>query len=123
MFRKCNLLLTPRIALRIGLGFTFIYAGVYSFLDPTSWIGFIPLWIANIIDAEILISIHAVIQLVLGLALLTGFLLPLISFISFFDILAILLFYGIDAITFRDSGLLMATLGLFLLAIERKEQK
>ena len=36
--------------LRIGLATVFLYAGISAFLNPIAWIGFIPLWLRNIIS-------------------------------------------------------------------------
>jgi uncharacterized membrane protein YphA (DoxX/SURF4 family) len=113
--------LKPALALRIGLGLTFIYAGIMSFLAPENWIGFVPQWIGSIIDPMIFLQIHAGFEIVLGLALLVGLWLPLVALLAFLDIFAILLFYGIDEVTFRDFGLLMAALALYLLISNNSE--
>ncbi|MCP6719796.1 MAG: DoxX family protein [Patescibacteria group bacterium] len=121
MFKIKNLkLINPALALRIGLGLTLIYAGVNMFLNPFNWIGFIPRWIGNIIDPQTFLYIHSTFELVLGLILIIGLWLPLAALLMFLNMFAILLFFGVDDITFRDFGLLMAALALFLLAVERK---
>ncbi|MFH0712833.1 MAG: hypothetical protein V2A55_03215 [Candidatus Jorgensenbacteria bacterium] len=61
------------------------------------------------------------IALRIGLALLGSFFLPFASLIAFFDMFALLLFYGVDEVTFRDFGLLMAALGLFLLTSDKSK--
>jgi len=47
-------------------------------------------------------------------------LLPLFAVLAFFNFFAILIFYGIDAITFRDFGLSGAALALFVRALQTR---
>ena len=115
--------LKPAFALRIGLGLVFIYAGLLSFLAPENWIGFVPRWVGSVIDPQLFLSVHAGFEIVLGLAILAGFLLPLASLLTFFDMFALLLFYGIDEVTFRDFGLLMSALALYLLTIKQYQRE
>ena len=109
-------------ALRFGLGLVLIYAGTHALMDPISWLGFIPQWVGNFINLETFLYIHAVFELVLGLMLIIGLWLPLAALVIFFNLLAILLFFGIDDITFRDFGLLMMALALFLVSTETNKQ-
>lgn len=123
MFKFKNLkLINPVLALRIGLGLTLIYASVYMFLDPFSWVGFIPHWIGNIINPQTFLYAHAAFELVLGLMLIVGWWLPLAALLMFFNMFAILLLFGVNDVTFRDFGLLMAALALLLLSTEKKEK-
>ena len=115
--------LSPVLILRIGLAAVFIYAGIHMFFDPQSWIGFVPDWVDKILSREIFLYIHSGLELALGLMLLLGIFLPFVSLVSFFDIVAILLFYGIDDVTFRDFGLAMMALALFLFAKEKRNSK
>jgi len=116
-------LIKPALVLRIGLGLIFIYAGLHMLQDPQNWVGFVPSWIETIINRQTFLYIHAIFELILGVLFLVGLWLPLISFMAFFDFFAILLFFGIDDTTFRDIGLLMMTLALFLISIEDKKKK
>ncbi len=111
--------LNPVLVLRIGLAAVFIYAGIHMFFDPQSWIGFVPDWVDKILDRQTFLHIHSGIELLLGILLLLGVFLPFVSLVVFFDIVAILLFYGIDDITFRDFGLAMMALALFLAATKK----
>ncbi len=108
--------------LRIGLALVFLYASTQMFANPSDWIGFVPSWVGAILPIETFLWIHAIFELLLGLMLLVGLWLHIGSFLAFIDFLSILIFYGIDVVTFRDFGLLMASLALFLL-VARPEKK
>lgn len=116
--------LDPAMILRIGLGGTMVYAGTSIITNAQSWLGFTPQWLLNILpmDGVTFLMIHGIFELVLGLFLVSGFLLKLSSLIAFFDLLLIIVFAGIDLITFRDFGLLMSALALFIL-VARSEQE
>lgn len=102
--------------LGIGLGFTFLYAGIASLVDPISWVGYLPSWTAAILPAETLILIHGVFQTALGVALATNWMLRTAALIAALDLSAIILFYGIDTVTFRDVGLLIMAAALYRIA-------
>lgn len=108
--------ISPEIILRLGLGLTFIYVGLQSLLDPLSWIGFLPYWLTPIIHPAIALKIHAIVSLIIGVSLLTGFKLKIFSILAFLELAAILIFYGVDNVTFRDFGLATAAIALFLLS-------
>ncbi|MEX1014281.1 MAG: hypothetical protein WDZ80_03925 [Candidatus Paceibacterota bacterium] len=107
--------LKPIIILRVGLGAVFVYAGISSLAIPTLWSGFIPSWLLEFFDESILIIVHGIIQTAIGALLLLGYWLKEISLAAFFDILLIIIFFGIDPVTFRDFGLLMMALALFFM--------
>lgn len=110
----------PVLALRLGLGLVLVYAGIGMFANPENWVGYVPQWLGKIIAPETFLVVHGVFELVLGVSIVTGFFLPIASLLLFLDMGSILLFYGVDDVTFRDFGLLMSALALFLLVQEDK---
>lgn len=108
------------IILRFGLGFTLIYAAISIWLSPTDWIGFVPRWVEMFGSREDFLISHAVLEFILGLGLLIGKYLPWLGAIAALDFFSILVFYGIDAVSFRDIGLTAAALALFLRTLEGK---
>lgn len=102
------------LVLRLGLGLVFIYAGLDSLIEPESWAGYIPQFIFGIIEKNTFLTAYAIFELAIGLSLLIGIKLKIASFIAFLSILSILIFYGVDNITFRDFGLALAALALFI---------
>ncbi|HXF44321.1 MAG TPA: DoxX family membrane protein [Candidatus Paceibacterota bacterium] len=119
MFRIGKSALNPILILRLGLGLTFVYAGASSLSNPSSWIGYVPEWTGFIAPAGTLLALHGVFELLIGLALAAGFYLPAASLVAFLDIGLILVLYGVDDVTFRDFGLLMSSLALFILSKNR----
>lgn len=119
MFIMNNKILNPQFVLRIGLAGVFLYAGLSSLMSPDLWIGFIPTWVSSIIPADIFLLVHGIMEVVLAFLLVGGVFLPFASFVAFADLLSIILFFGIDEVTFRDFGLLAAALALYLLSKKR----
>ena len=109
--------ITPELVLRIGLAGTFTYSGINSLLNPTSWIGYIPQWIEGVpfLTRELFLTLHGSFEIILAIALLIGLYKKLVTLLAFLSIAAIIIFSGIDDVTFRDFGLLAAAYALLLL--------
>jgi len=115
--------LTPAFVLRIGLGLTLLYAGAHMIGDTVTWAGFIPPWMYKIVSPSLFLTIHGIGELLLGALFLAGLFLPAISLLTFLDMLSIMVFYGVDDISFRDFGLMMAALALFLLSRNTRKKE
>lgn len=103
-----------KFLLRAGLAFTFAYAGLASLMDPDAWIGYVPDFVENFLSRETFLLLHGVFELLLALAILIKFK-PRYTFaLASLDILGILFFSGIDAVTFRDVGLFFTAFALWL---------
>ncbi len=106
--------------LRLGLAFIFIYAGVSAFFNPEAWIGFVPGFIGNTIMRGYFLFVHDIINLGLGLWLLSGkrqFYAAIISCLMLAGI--ILTNLGSFLVTFRDVGLLFAAVALAVINYRR----
>ncbi len=114
--------ITPELALRIGLAGVFLYAGVNSLLNPTAWIGFVPQWVESVpfLTRELALMIHGVFEILLAFILLIGFWKRLASILAFLSLAGILIFYGVDDVSFRDFGLLAAAYALIQLEKQQK---
>ena len=111
---------TVSYLLRLGLAFVFIYAGIASFVNPSDWIGFFPLFLRNLLNNNLLLIGHSAFEVVLGLWLLTGkwpFYSSVISAVAIFGIIIFNL--GSMDIIFRDVAILFMALSLVLLSYER----
>ena len=120
-FRKLN----AEWALRLSLGAMYLYSGIDIVRHPSAWtwaIRSLPAWINGPITTfgvENFLYVQGVVEIILG-ALLLGWFVPkkvvrYIGLISALEMAAIVLLVGIDAVTFRDIGLIGAGLALFLI--------
>ncbi len=57
-------------ALRLGLAFAFIYPAISAFIEPNNWIGFIPIFIRNLVSAEIFLMVYSIAELIIGVGIL-----------------------------------------------------
>ncbi len=110
--------ITSEFALRVGLAGVFLYAGVNSLLNPTSWIGFVP----QIPFREFALMAHAIFEILLAIILAIGLWKRLAAILAFLSLAGIITFYGIDDVSFRDFGLLVAAYAL-MLDIKNKSNK
>lgn len=118
MLNTKNIKLNPVLILRLGLGAVFIYAGLSSLMSPFLWVGFVPQWVGVIMPVETFLIFYGVFEVLLGVTFISGFSLRAASVLAFLSLLSIIVFFGVDEITFRDFGLLMMALALFLLSKE-----
>ena len=120
--------LSPQWALRLGLGVMYLYSGYDLFVHPAGWVWAVPVFLKNIISSLVSITAYLKFQGVLEIAIAIILLLPFIPqiilklavVVSVLEMAAILIFTGIDAITFRDIGLIGNGLALYLLLIQKK---
>ena len=107
--------------LRIGLAFVFIFASISAFLNPQAWIGYVPSFIENFITRAYFLFIHDIVNMVLGLWLLTGkktFYAAIISSVVLAGI--ILTNLGSFLITFRDVGLFFSAIALAVMSKDNR---
>ena len=101
------------LVLRIGIGFVFAWFGWNAISAPDSWVRLVPDWQAAIIDARTLVLVHGAVELVLGVLLIVGARIRLVSGILLLSILhTLFLISGPSFI--RDVGIAAATLSIFL---------
>ncbi len=110
------------LLLRIAVAFPMLWAGVRQIMNPTDWIGFVPSWIGSIINPDLFLIAHAFTNLIVGLGLLLGFWRILFSAAATAMFVSILIFYGIDDVTFRDVGLAIAAFILLSQSLRRHSQ-
>ena len=106
--------------LRIGLAFIFIFVALSAFLNPQAWIGYVPTFIGNTITRGYFLFFHDIVNLALGLWLLSGkktFYSAVVSCLVLAGI--ILTNIGSFLITFRDVGLFFAAVALAVLSRKR----
>lgn len=120
--------ISPEWPLRLGLGLMYLYSGYKLFYFPQNWYGFVPQWFSQTVTSVISINTYlrfqGIAEFIIGLLFLSWFSgmrgIQLAALFAIGEFLLILIFVGIDLITFRDIGLLGAA--TTLLIIIRQEQ-
>lgn len=115
--------LTPQIFLRLGLGIMYVYSGADLFFNPQHWYGFVPAWFTRfllpVISVDTYLAMQGVGEILIGLVFLAWlaprWLVWKVAFLAALEMALILMFIGVDPITFRDIGLLGAALALLLI--------
>lgn len=119
--------LSPEWPLRLGLGVMYLYSGYDIIAHPSAWqwaIIRLPQVVQNPINqvgVDVYLKAQGTSEVVLGLLLLAWFLPRIVlkwtSLLIVFEMALILLLVGVDAITFRDIGLLGAATALFFFSL------
>lgn len=113
----------PEWPLRLGLGLMFLYSGYDIFYHSSSWLWAVPTWFSRLITPVIAVENYLMIQgageFVMGLLFLAWFSgkrgVRVAAVLASVEMAAILLFTGVDLVTFRDLGVLGAALALVIL--------
>ena len=112
--------------MRIGLGAMYLYSGYDLMAHPTAWHWALPYWLRQVITQfmplDTYLRMQGVVEIIMALVLLAWFLQPVIvkwiAMLSALEFLTILVFAFVPfseanlLITFRDIGLLGASLAL-----------
>lgn len=120
----------PEWSLRIGLGLMYLYSGYDLFFNPYHWYGFVPKWFSQAVTSvgplDTYLRFQGVGELIIGILFLAWFLgrwgLRVASIAVAVEMALILLFVGVDPITFRDIGLLGAAFALLIISFESFER-
>lgn len=121
----------PEWALRLSLGLMYIYSGFDLFYYPQHWYGFVPLWfsraVTQVASIEFYLRFQGIGEFVIGLLFLAWFGgiwgVRIASVAAALEMSLIILFVGIDPITFRDIGLLGAALALLMISFKKEEKE
>ncbi len=100
--------------LRIAVAFPIFWAGVRSMVNPAEWIRFVPPQISSFIDSNVFLVALSFALIIAAIGIIAGFWRIFFSGFVVVFLIGILIFYGIDDITFRDVGLTLAAFILFL---------
>lgn len=109
------------VLLRVGLAGTLAYAAIASFITPTSWVGYFPVFLVDLsspfMSQEVLLGIFSVVELFLAAWLLSGFK-PFLAGIFAAGLFGGVFFANLGALdlVFRDGGLFFAALALAVLS-------
>jgi uncharacterized membrane protein len=106
------------LILRIALAFSFIYAAISAFTTPNNWVGFIPDFLpGNFITYAYYLTIFSVIEIALGLWLLSNKKVKYAAIVSAIVLAGITVFnLGAIDIVFRDVSLFLVAVALIFLS-------
>lgn len=105
--------------LRIGLGLVFLYAALSAFLQPYSWMGYLPSWIRTASAAPFLLNVFGLYETLLALWLFSGKKTFHAASLTSITLLAIIVvnINSLD-IVFRDVSILFCAAALAVLSKE-----
>ncbi len=115
----------PIWILRLSLGAMYLYSGIDILRHPDAWkwaVRGLPALVTSIIDSigiDTFLMIQGSVEIILAIALILWFIpkrfVRFVAMLTVLEMAAILIFIGIDAITFRDIAILGSALALFAL--------
>ena len=101
------------LLLRFGIAFSFFYAAIASFINPTPWIGFLP----KFLQINSVLTVFSIGEIILGLWLLSNWRVFYAAILSAIAMLGIVIFnLGAMDIVFRDITILLASIALAVLS-------
>jgi len=117
------------LPLRLGCGCVNLYAGFFLLTDPARFYSYVPVWLSHIANAvasvDAYLRLQGIGEVMIAIGLL-GWFFPrwcvrLASTLLAVEMMLILLFVGVDAVVFRNRGLLGAARSLLIIAYQAVE--
>lgn len=117
---------TAIVLLRWGIAFVFFYAAVSALVHSQDWIGYFPEGVRKVLGVHqyALLSVFSVYEIFLAGWLFLGRNLKIAAGLSFLSLAGITIAnIQILDVVFRDVGLALAALALYVLAAEKERNK
>ncbi|PIR89416.1 MAG: hypothetical protein COU07_00760 [Candidatus Harrisonbacteria bacterium CG10_big_fil_rev_8_21_14_0_10_40_38] len=109
------------LLLKIGIASVFFYAGIASFLDPLSWVGYFPHWLRDLFPEALLSTGFSIFEIALALWVLSTWKTKYAALVSTFTLVGIIIAnMNLIDILFRDLAILFSSLALFMLSPTQK---
>ena len=109
--------------LRAGLAFVFLYASVEIYIHPDNFLKYVPEMVTSVIPMDIFLHVFGVVEVALGVWLLTGWKGQYPSMISALMMAGIVVFnMEYFPVLFRNVAIGFGSLALVLLESEKEEQ-
>ena len=108
--------------LRLGCGFLNLYSGFFLLTDPIRYYKYVPDWLRYVANAvtslDTYLRLQGIGEMIIAICLLGWFLprwcLRLAAILLTVEMTLILVFIGVDGVTFRNMGLVGAALALLI---------
>ena len=98
--------------LRIAVAFPMLWAGIGGLRNPFAWIGYVPDFVDTFLTKETFLLVHSTLMIVWGILLITGPQRWFFALMALLNLLGILVFFGVDDVTFRDVAIVLVALVL-----------
>lgn len=103
----------PYFLLRVAVAFAFLYPPVSAYLAPYDWIGYFPQFMRGIVPDPVLLSGWGILEIVIGLWILSGKRILIPSSVATILLIAIVLFNLPQfEIVFRDLAIALTAAAL-----------
>jgi len=102
------------IPVRLGIGIVFLWIGIDIWLNTDYWMTWLPGYVSQFIEPQIMMLMTGVFDFVFGLLLLLGLFTRISAFLMALHLIGVIMTIGYNDIAVRDFGLLLATIGIFL---------
>ena len=108
--------------LRLGCGFVNLYSGFFLLTDPIRYYKYVPGWLSHVangvVSLDAYLRVQGIGEMMIAIGLL-GWFFPrwcvrLAAMLFTVQMTVILIFAGVDAVTFRNIGLVGAALALLI---------
>lgn len=106
-------------SLRYSMGLVFIYFGANQLINPNRWTSLVPDWIQNILNANIVVTINGIFEVIFGVLLILGLFTKIVSLLLTLHLATITISMGLNPVGVRDFGLTIATFAIFALDIDK----
>ena len=112
--------------LRLGCGFVNLYSGFFLLTDPIRYYKYVPGWLSHVANAvtslDAYLRLQGIGEMMIAICLL-GWFFPrwcvrVAAMLFTLQMTVILIFAGVDAVTFRNIGLVGAALALLISSYE-----
>ncbi len=105
------------LLLRVGVAFSFVYAAISGYLNPTAWIGFFPSFAQSIASPPIIVGAWGIVETLVALVLLFKKDVFVVGSVAALLLFGITVFnWGAMDIVFRDISIGFAALALAFLS-------
>lgn len=100
------------LALRLGLAFVFLWFGIDKIFHPLYWLN---AWVPDSIESLVLrvnigltefMYLNGIFEILVGLSLITGVFIKVLSILAIIFLINIIAFVGISEVTIRDLALI-----------------
>jgi uncharacterized membrane protein YphA (DoxX/SURF4 family) len=104
---------------RIGVAVVFLVFGVWQFVDPVSWYGYLPASLPFGLSPATALYLNGALDVLLGVALILGIFARIVAIIAAVHLAIITSTLGWNDVTVRDLGLVIVLLGVAIYGTDR----